>query len=188
MTPIFVEGPAVEPVTLADMKAYLRVDDDDEAQDAVITGLIKAARLTVEAASRRVLIDQGWRVVMDAWPRDRVVLLPVAPLIAVESITVLDGAGVATQVAASAIETDGLSDPPRVVVTDAPDPGKTRNGIAIELRAGYGAAPEAVPATLRLAIRILVAHWFENRGDVAGEQVLPPEALALVAPFRRIRV
>jgi hypothetical protein len=41
---------------------------------------------------------------------------------------------------------------------------------------------------LKLAIRILVAHWFEHRGDMAGEQILPPEALALVAPFQRARL
>ena len=70
----------------------------------------------------------------------------------------------------------------------APEPGRPRNGISIDLRAGYGATAEAVPATLRLAIRILVAHWFENRGDVVGEQILPPEALALVAPFQRARL
>jgi hypothetical protein len=35
---------------------------------------------------------------------------------------------------------------------------------------------------------IMVARWFENRGDVAGVQDLPPEALALVAPFRRARL
>ena len=46
-----------------------------------------------------------------------------------------------------------MSDPPRIVVLDAPQPGRARNGIAIELRAGYGATAEAVPATLRLAIR-----------------------------------
>ena len=45
-----------------------------------------------------------------------------------------------------------------------------------------------MPASLRLAIKILVAHWFENRGDLAGEQILPPEAFALVAPFRRARL
>ena len=48
MIPIFVDGPAVEPIPLSEMKAYLRVDDDDSAQDAVIAGLVKAARLTVE--------------------------------------------------------------------------------------------------------------------------------------------
>jgi hypothetical protein len=41
---------------------------------------------------------------------------------------------------------------------------------------------------LKLAIKLLVAHWFENRGDVAGEQILPPDALALVAPFQRLRL
>ena len=41
---------------------------------------------------------------------------------------------------------------------------------------------------MRLALKILVAHWFEKRGDVAGGQTLPPEALALVAPFQRARL
>jgi uncharacterized phiE125 gp8 family phage protein len=188
MIPIFVSGPAVEPITLAEMKAYLRVDEDETAQDDLISGLIKAARLTVEAASRRILIEQHWRVVLDRWPRDGVVLLPLSPLIAVDAIRITDASGAATQLPDGAFDADALSDPPRIIVKNAPEPGKSRNGISIELRAGFGAAADAVPATLKLAIRILVAHWFENRGDVAGEQILPPEALALVAPFQRVRL
>lgn len=188
MIPIFISGPAVEPIMLEEMKVYLHVDDDDGTQDDLIAGLIKAARLTVEAASRRILIEQRWRVVVDRWPADGTILLPLSPLIAVDGIRVTDSSGNASDVPASAFETDTLSDPPRIVVTGAPEPGKPRNGISIELRAGYGAASEAVPATLKLAIRILVAHWFENRGDVIGEQILPPEALALVAPFQRMRL
>jgi uncharacterized phiE125 gp8 family phage protein len=188
MIPIFVSGPAVEPITLAEMKAYLRVEDDDSAQDDLISGLIKAARLTVEAASRRVLIEQSWRVVLDRWPRDGVVLLPLSPLIAVDAIRIADATGAATELPDDAFEADGLREPPRLFVEDAPEPGRSRNGISIELRAGYGATPDMVPATLKLAIRILVAHWFENRGDVIGEQILPPEALALVAPFQRARL
>ena len=188
MISIFVDGPAVEPITLAEMKAYLRVDDDDDAQDSVIAGLIKAARLTVEGASRRVLIEQRWRVVLDRWPPDRVVPLPLSPLISVESIKVFDAKGAAAGIAAEAIDGDRFGDPPRIAVADAPEPGKARNGILIEVLAGYGSAAEAVPAGLRLAIKILVAHWFENRGDVAGAQILPLEAFALVAPFRRARL
>ncbi|WP_262027644.1 head-tail connector protein [Microvirga sp. Mcv34] len=188
MIPIFISGPAVEPVTLGEMKAYLRVDDDDVTQDDLILGLVKAARLMVEAASRRVLIEQRWRVVLDRWPDGGTILLPVSPLIAVDRITVADASGDTSEVPANAFETDALSDPPRIAVIDAPQPGKSRNGIVIELRAGYGTAPEAVPATLKLAIRILVAHWFENRGDAIGEQILPPEALALVVPFQRVRI
>jgi uncharacterized phiE125 gp8 family phage protein len=187
MIPIFVDGPAVEPITLAEMKAYLRVDDDP-AQDDLIAGLIKAARLMIEAASRRILIAQRWRVVLDRWPPGGTIVLPLSPVIAIDRIQVTDAAGVATDLPPDAYEGDLLSDSPRIVASGVSDPGKPRNGIAIELRAGYGAAADAVPATLKLAIRILVAHWFEHRGDVAGEQILPPEALALVAPFQRARL
>ena len=65
------------------MKAYLRVDRR-WPQDELIAGLVKAARLMVEAASRRVLIEQQWRVVLERWPAGGTVLLPLSPLIAVE--------------------------------------------------------------------------------------------------------
>jgi hypothetical protein len=35
---------------------------------------------------------------------------------------------------------------------------------------------------------MLVARWFENRGDVAGLQTLPAEVQALVAPYQRARL
>jgi uncharacterized phiE125 gp8 family phage protein len=186
MIPIFVEGPAVEPVSLPEMKAYLRLDDD--GQDDLVLGLVKAARLMVESVSRRMLIEQRWRVVMDRWPAGGKVLLPVSPLLAVDGIRVRDATGAATELAAGSIEMDTAGDPPCVMVSAAPEPGKARHGIEIELRAGFGASPDAVPATLKLAIKILVAHWFENRGDVVGEQILPPEAMTLVTPFQRARL
>lgn len=186
MNPIQVEGPAVEPVALADMKAHLRVDHD--AEDALIEGLIKAARLMVEAASRRLLIAQTWRVHLDRWPDTGRLLLPLSPLIGVESITVVDASGATIPIPPERIDADGLSDPPRITVADPPQPGRERSGIVVTIRAGYGAAPEDVPATLRLAVKIIVARWFENRGDIAGDQTLPPDALALIAPFRRARL
>jgi uncharacterized phiE125 gp8 family phage protein len=155
MYPILIDGPAVEPVALTEMKAYLRVDDDQE--DELVAGLIKAARLMVEAASRRILVEQRWRVVLDRWPRGGAVLLPLSPMMDVESIKVFDQDGVATDVSPGAIEANVMSEPPRIVVSPAPEPGRPRGGIAIELRAGFGGTPEAVPATLRLAVKILVA-------------------------------
>jgi uncharacterized phiE125 gp8 family phage protein len=186
MNPILVDGPAVEPVSLADMKAHLRVDDD--AEDALIEGLVKAARLMVEAASRRLLVSQTWRVLLDRWPEGGTLLLPLSPLMAVEAITVADAFGAEVAIPAERIDADGLSDPPRIAVSDPPIPGRPRNGIAVTLRVGFGATPEDVPATLRLAVKMIVARWFENRGDIAGDQILPPDALALVAPFRRARL
>ncbi len=186
MFPIQVEGPAVEPVSLPEMKAHLRVDDDGE--DELIAGLVKAARMMVEAASRRVLIAQKWRLMLHDWPATRSLVLPLSPLIAVDTVEVFDAAGIATALPADSIEVDSFEDPPRVDFVSVPQPGRSRNGIAIAFRAGYGPGAEDVPAPLRLAVKMIVARWFENRGDIAAEPSLPGEALALIAPFPRPRL
>ena len=41
MTPIPMDGPAVEPVSAPDMRAYLRLDDG--AEDELVAALIRAA-------------------------------------------------------------------------------------------------------------------------------------------------
>jgi uncharacterized phiE125 gp8 family phage protein len=41
MNPILIDGPAVEPVALADMRAFLRLDD--AAEDDLVTALIGTA-------------------------------------------------------------------------------------------------------------------------------------------------
>lgn len=189
MNPILVDGPAVEPVTVPEMRAWLRLDDD--AEDALVASLIKAARGAVEAAVRRVLVESRWRVVLDGWPTGRVVRLPLSPLIAVDSIEVRDTAGVAHTLAPSAYRIDPGSDPGRLLVdAGAPAPGTTPGGIAIELRAGFGATAVAVPEPLRHAARLLVARWFEHRGDDAEppRDALPDEVLVLLSPYRRARL
>jgi hypothetical protein len=45
MVPIALDGPAVEPVSVPEMRAYLRLDH--EAEDELIAGLVKAGRLLV---------------------------------------------------------------------------------------------------------------------------------------------
>src|SRR3954463_8761749 len=78
MSSILLTPPAVEPVTLADAKAYLRVDNDDD--DAVISALIAGARSHIEAQTRRALITQTWRLVRDVWPGDRRIAVVPSPL------------------------------------------------------------------------------------------------------------
>ena len=48
-------------MTLAEAKAFLRVEHDDD--DDVIAALIAGARIHVEAQTRRALITQSWRLV-----------------------------------------------------------------------------------------------------------------------------
>jgi uncharacterized phiE125 gp8 family phage protein len=182
MNPILIDGPAVEPVSLAEMKLYLRVDDDVE--DELIAGLVKAARLMVEAAARRILVEQTWVVALDAWPRSGAVMLPLSPLIAVDGITARPSDATEAPVDPAHFEVDAAGDPPGIVLRGPLPEGSIR----IACRAGYGASPEDVPQSLRLAMKAIVAHWYTHRGDMEGLQQLPPDVLTLVSPFQRARL
>ncbi len=178
-----------EPVSLAEAKLYLKVDVPDE--DDLVRTLINAARLLVEAASGRLLIHQTWRLVLDRWPEQGEIRLPLAPVMQVVAARVFNAAGIPQVLTPSALELVAGTDPPLLVTTTAMlPPSRARAGIEIDLLAGYGAAATSVPQALRQAILMLVARWFELRGDVAsrGDARLPADVLALVAPFRRARL
>ncbi|TDR88956.1 head-tail connector protein [Enterovirga rhinocerotis] len=195
MNPIRLAGPAVEPIPLAGMKAYLRLDGDDE--DDLVAALVAAGRLTVERLAKIMLIEQTWRWTLPAWPADRVVrLLPFHPVIGIAEIRVAVEAGATPDVLPDTLyRLDTSVDPARLVVSsEAPDLAPTGR-IEIDVVCGYGSAPGAVPEPLILAIRRLAAYWFEHRGDPSAAdprpaQVpsLPADALALIAPFRRTRL
>ena len=113
---------------------------------------------------------------------------PFRPLIAIDKVEVFDAAGLATPLAADAIEVDATDDPPRIYLSRyaaaRPVAARHRGGFSRRLRRSRGGCA----GPLRLAIKMIVARWFENRGDVAGEQSLPAEALSLIAPFQRRRL
>ena len=60
------------------------------------------------------------------------------------------------------------------------------NGIELDVKVGFGETASDVPEPLRQAIRLLTAHWYENRGAVASEAgaPLPRDAAALIATYR----
>lgn len=60
--------PAVEPVSLTDIKEFLRIDDADASNDGVLTGLGIAARQWAEAYTQRRFITQTWRLACDWFP------------------------------------------------------------------------------------------------------------------------
>jgi uncharacterized phiE125 gp8 family phage protein len=186
MSSILLAGPAVEPVSLDEAKAFLRVEHDDD--DDVIAALIAGARVHVEAQTRRALIAQSWRLIRDAWPADGSVRILPAPLRELTAARVyrLDGTTQALDVSHFTVEAGAA---PAVIFFSTPQPAPARivAGIELDIEAGYGETAADVPADLRQAIRVLVAHWYENRGLIAlGQQVsiLPGAAAAILAPYR----
>lgn len=190
MTAIVIDPPAIEPVTLAEAKAHLRLTGTDD--DDYVAAMITAARIQVETATRRVLIDQTWRIYRDDWPADGLITLTLVPLKAVTAVTVFDLEGEATVVPATDWVLDAASSPARLRLTGAvPGPGRPINGIEIDVLAGYGLSGLSVPQPLRLAVMTLVARWYEDREGLSYGIVPSRVAAAfeaLVAPFRVMRL
>jgi uncharacterized phiE125 gp8 family phage protein len=185
MSAILITAPADEPLSLSEARAFLRVEHEDD--DAVIAALIGAARLQVEAQTRRALLSQGWRLVRDAWPASgRIAVMP-APLQAVTAARIYDDAGVAQDIDPQGFVVDAarssLSFPPWSFAA----PGRASAGIEIDVTIGYGDDASDVPEPLRQAIRMLVAHWYDHRGVVAAEgRALPQGVAALIASYRMV--
>jgi uncharacterized phiE125 gp8 family phage protein len=189
MLPLLIAGPALEPLSLSQTKIFLKIDGTDD--DDLVTTLITAARLMVEASSGRVLVSQTWRLVLDEWPYDSALRLPVAPVSSIAAARVFDAASNPQVVAANVLVLEQGNDPPLIRVVLPPPPiGRLSRGLEIDVVAGFGPAATDVPAPLRQAVLRLVARWFENRGDVVSRdsEALPGEIAALIRPYKRIRL
>lgn len=163
MTLIRTGAPALEPVTLVDAKAHLRITHASE--DALISGLIRAAREDVERTTGMALIDQSWRLVLDRWPTDNFVMLVRHPVRQVLSVTIFGAEGAASIVNPAAYQLDTLSRPARIHFDRAPERLRVMNGVEIDFRAGFGEAGTDVPDLLKRAMLLLVAHWYEFRSS-----------------------
>ena len=176
---------AVEPVTLDEAKAHLRVDTADD--DALITALISAARARAEWHTGRAFVTQSWTLWLDGWPG--IIEIPLPPLQSVASVTAYALDDSATVLDAATYQVDTASSPARLTLKpNAAPPAALRriNAIAVAFTAGYGDAGSDVPAPVREAILKIVANFYVNRGDAAA--VTPAEALALLAPYRIVSV
>ncbi|MBE3590004.1 MAG: phage head-tail connector protein [Firmicutes bacterium] len=187
-----VTPPASEPVTLAEAKLHLRVDATDD--DALISGLIRAAREHAEQILGRALMTQTLELGLDDWPRDEI-LLPMPPVQSVASISYTDAAGVVRTVDPASYVVDTASEPARVVLrwsyTWPADVLQPQSGaIRVRYVAGYQSAAD-IPQAIKAAILLHIGHLYENReaaniGNIVTE--LPLAYRALLSPHRVVTV
>ena len=189
---VLTAGPAVEPVTLAEAKAHLRVDTS--ADDTLIASLIVTSRLNVEAAVGLALITQSWSYFLDAWSRGPALRLPLRPVQSIAAVRLYDDSGVVTTLGPDTYLLDGAGSPARLVRKGALawlKPGRVANGIEVAFTAGYGNAAADVPGPIRQAILLLTAHWYDHRSPLeVGPLAHPvPDAVAeLLNPYRPVRL
>lgn len=190
MALVMTSAPASEPITVTEAKAHLRIDG--AAEDLLVGSLILTSRLHIEAALGLALITQGWKLLLDRWPRGDIIELPLRPLQSVTAVRVVSALGAVTVLDPAAYEVDAASAPPRLVRTGSvwTAPGKVVSGIEVDFIAGYGTASQ-VPAPLKQALLLLTAHWYEHRDPIeigSPETAVPAGISELLMPYRRKRL
>lgn len=195
----FVDStPGSLPVSLADMKTWLKVTGTSE--DAVITALIESATLTGERITKRDFINKQYKTFRDifsdlpAYYPNYGALVPgfnrfsssaeielrKSKLQTVNSVEYLKDS-VFTPVASTVFYATEEFDFSRLVLFPdqawPTDIDNRRQAVKIEFVAGYGDAGN-VPSDLKTAIKKHVANAFTNRGDCDDESFLPKGALA----------
>lgn len=174
--------PTTEPLTLAEVKAHLRLRHASE--DDFLMGLITTARMMAEGETRRAMLTQTWQLTLDQWPTlgcdewwDGVregpmwtgtataVELPRPPLQSVVSVTTTDADDMQTVWPPTQYFVDTAREPGRLGLRPyAVEPiiSRAYNGVRIEFVAGY-TSPALIPAPLKHGMLMVVAELYRHR-------------------------
>jgi len=204
-----VTAPSIEPITLTEAKAHLRVETT--ADDTLITSLILQARQMAETYTGITFIDTTWNVFIDDWPviyneawwtgirelpidydnKNSFIEIPLSPLRSVTHIKTYDNADASTTIASTEYQVSSYAGVTpkkgRITLRDGatwPTFERNADGIEIQFVSGYGTATTDIPETIRQALLIDIAFRYENRGD----GLLSENAKTLLNQFKTISI
>jgi uncharacterized phiE125 gp8 family phage protein len=180
----------IEAISLQQAKKHLKIDADLTEDDDIVAALITAARRKCETETWRCFLTSTWDYSFDQFPygmygwqrghREDQVRIPNPPLVSVTSVTYLDSLG-GSQVLPGASYVAVPGTPGTILPaygTIWPYGWSQPNGVVVRYVAGYGLA-DSVPASIKAAIKLLLAHFYYNRGD--ADAPLPSAVGALLA-------
>ncbi|MBK5928524.1 hypothetical protein CCR87_14495 [Rhodobaculum claviforme] len=169
-------------------KAHLRLGHgfaDDGGQDGLIARYLRAAMMAIEARIGKVLIQRDFRLRLADWRDPRGQVFPVAPVVSVHGVAIVDRDGVAQAVDPALYRLE--PDPHRPFLRPAgwmlPQP-PSRGAVEVTFTAGFGADWQGVPEDLAQAVMMLAAQYHESRHGAAP---MPAGVVALIASWRVVR-
>ena len=190
------KAPAVEPVTLAEVKKHLRLATTDAeataytSEDDLLNRLITVARTQAEQETGRAFITQTKTYYLDAWPDEDFIRLPY-PTLQSAAVTYRLEDDDDYDETLSTVDTDIVSEPGRVVLqpNESWPSGTlyTDRPIKIVYVCGYGLAAD-VPEGIKSAILLKISDLYENRGEVVLGVSVSKIADAVDSLLRQYRI
>lgn len=179
-----IAGPDVEPLTLEQARAHLKLDADLTAEDEEIADWITTAREMTEDFCKATWVESTWLLRLDNfpdtcnWPDDPRIVLPRGPVLDVVRVSYLDQQGNTQEITDFQAALD--AEPPYILPAATqswPFAAFGSGRVEVEYRAGYasGGSPtdaSGVPAAVRTTMRAMIALWYENRQQVDCDDLL----------------
>lgn len=210
-----VTGPAQMPLSLQEVKDFLRVDSSSD--DTLITNLIKSATLRLEALTDRKFVSQTYDIFYDNFPRsykndwwdgtkemaiseleacgDRI-KLPFGPMSSVTGVYTYDNQDTEITMDSAEYYADTKGQMGAIALREGyvwpATVLRPMNGVRIRAVFGFGQgyvsaqSPSVVPIDLQDAVKMLVSNMYEHRGDELPK--IPASVSLLVEPYRRYKV
>lgn len=202
--------PPAEPVlTVAELKSYLRIDN--ALEDGLLEVMEAAAVKRLEAETNHKFINQVWDIFLDNYPvqpsekwwdgvREMAISEVVSPC---RNITFPLGIAVSFDEFSSYADSETFNHTPADYIFDSVGPRarvglklggvwpttilRSNNALRFRFTFGFSADATGVPKDIKMAVRELVAHMYENRGD-QDEMAIPAHILSLVESYRRVKI
>ncbi len=195
--------PTTEPVTLNELKDFLRIDGLEE--NGILDSFLKASRKAAENYTGKSFITQTRTLTLDCFPAGEynpralagndfgyipdyvgsgndAIDIPFAPLLGITSIVTYDTANNATTFSSSNYTVDTVGS--RVLLnygSNWPSSLRRKSAIVITYTCGYGNAG-AVPDDIRMAIRQHAADMYNCRSLCA----MSCECMGLLSRYRNL--
>lgn len=167
-----ITTPAVLPVSLAEVKALARLQEDE---DAVVAGLTRTAVEWVEQRLGRALVTQVWEYTIDAFPCGYrpAIHIPLGPIQSIDEVRYLDTSGTQQTLAApSYLLADGWLWPAYGITW--PTTRAQAGGVVVRATVGYGDSWNDVPEPIRAAIAESVRGLYDGCKPSQVDELLQP--------------
>ena len=167
-----------EPLSLIVMSQFLKYEDNQTAENTLISSMISSVRTILEQRTGLVFASKTFEVHFD--PSDYPFVIPVYPIISVDSMVAIDYQGTETDLT---LNTDyyktGMYEIDLIINSllnynpETLDDDKYHDRYKVTVKAGFGHDDtETLPVALLNAMQSQVFQWYQNRDDFMEGNVL----------------